>query len=451
MNLNSPKYFLPYQLNWLNDNSNIKIWEKSHRIGATYVQSYEDVRDCLFGKFPAVWFSSADESAAREYIIYCEKWANLFQAASSDLSENVIDSKNDVKSLQIKFNNGSRINALTSNPKAFRSKGGKVILDEFAHHENQNELWKAAKPTAVWGFPIRIISTHNGKKSLFFKFTEKVKSNKLDWSLHNTTIYDAVKDGLVNKIYNKEVTENEKQKWIKQQQEDCFDEITWNEEFCCLPIDEATAFLSYQVIHNCRNSTIDLNSPLNSNTTYFCGFDIGRRKDLSVISLIESTNGKFVLRLLKIFENTPFSIQKDYLINLINSYNIVKTAIDESGLGMQLAEEMVNKFGNYKILPIYFTARIKEELAFNMLTVFQDNNILLPTDTELCEDLHSIRKTTSGQDSTHFEVDRSNIKGHADRFWSIALALFAAKNIINNDVIINSAKTNLTTKLLNKY
>ncbi len=445
------KYFLPYQLNWLNDNSNIKIWEKSRRIGATYVQSYEDVRDCLFGKIPAVWFSSADESAAREYIIYCEKWANLFQAASIDLSESVIDSKNDVKSLQIKFNNGSRINALTSNPKAFRSKGGKVILDEFAHHENQNELWKAAKPTAVWGFPIRIISTHNGKKSLFYKFTEKVKSNKLDWSLHNTTIFDAVNDGLVNKIYQKEVSEGEKHNWIKQQQEDCFDEITWNEEFCCKPVDEATAFLSYQTIHNCQTATLTLNSNLNKSSTYFCGFDIGRRKDLSVISVIESINGKYVLRLLKIFENTPFTVQKEYLSNLISTYNIVKTAIDESGLGMQLAEEMVNKFSSYKITPVYFTTRIKEELAYNMLTVFQDNNILLPIDTELTEDLHSIRKITIGSDFTHFEVDRSNIKGHADRFWSIALALFSAKNNISTNVIIQSVKTNLTTKLLNKY
>ena len=43
----SYKHFLPYQIRWLNDNSKIKIWEKSRRIGATYVQSFEDVQDCL--------------------------------------------------------------------------------------------------------------------------------------------------------------------------------------------------------------------------------------------------------------------------------------------------------------------------------------------------------------------------------------------------------------------
>ena len=64
------KFFLPYQMRWLNDNSKVKIWEKSRRIGATYVQSYEDVRDCVKRIVPAVWFSSADESAAREYMRY---------------------------------------------------------------------------------------------------------------------------------------------------------------------------------------------------------------------------------------------------------------------------------------------------------------------------------------------------------------------------------------------
>ena len=56
-----------------------------------------------------------------------------------------------------------------------------------------------------------------------------------------------------------------------------------------------------------------------------------------------------------------------------------------------------------------------------------------------------------GLNASEQGIDRSNIKGHADRFWSIALALFAAKNTTSNDVIIHSAKTNLTTKLLNKY
>ena len=91
MKNNYKSFFLPYQLRWLNDKSKVKIWEKSRRIGATYVQSYEDVRDCVYKRVPAVWFSSADESAAREYIDYCEQWTKLFNVAAKSLGEVIID------------------------------------------------------------------------------------------------------------------------------------------------------------------------------------------------------------------------------------------------------------------------------------------------------------------------------------------------------------------------
>lgn len=445
--INNEKYFLKYQQDWLNDNSLVKIWEKSRRIGATYVQSYEDVRDCLYNKVPAVWFSSADESAAREYIIYCAKWGKLFNMGCSDFNETIFE-ENELKSLSIKFKNGTRITALSSNPKAFRSKGGKIVLDEFAHHDNQLELWKAAKPTAVWGYPIRIISTHNGKNSQFFKFITKIKSNLLDWSLHTTSIFDAVNCGLVNKIYNRKTTLQEREEWIKKQKEDCVDEITWNEEFCCKPIDESTAFLSYNLINACVNSSLKYSETLNTSSYYFCGFDIGRRNDLSVITIIEHKEGKYILSLQKIFENTPFNIQKEYLKNLLKNYNIVKTAIDETGIGMQLTEDLIMDFGANKITPIYFTSKIKEELAYNMLTQFQDNNIILPNDAELIEDLHAVQKSIRSNSSICFEVNDYTIKGHADRFWSIALALFAAKNNYSFQLNIYTKNINQT---LNNY
>ena len=41
------KYFLPYQQRWITDGSRFKISEKSRRIGMTYAQAYEDVRDAV--------------------------------------------------------------------------------------------------------------------------------------------------------------------------------------------------------------------------------------------------------------------------------------------------------------------------------------------------------------------------------------------------------------------
>lgn len=245
------KYFLEYQLNWINDKSNIKIWEKSRRIGASYIQAYEDVCDCIDRVVPDVWFSSADMTAAREYILYCEKYAKIFDAGAKSLGEIVIDKEKDVKAFCIEFANGTRINALSSNPTQFRSKGGKVILDEFAHHDNPEELWTAALPCITWGFPLRILSTHKGLDSLFNRFIQDIKSGKKQWSLHKTTIYDAVEQGLADKILKKKLTNKEREAWIESIKENAFDENTWNQEYCCNPENNGSGNVVQKFVNDC--------------------------------------------------------------------------------------------------------------------------------------------------------------------------------------------------------
>ncbi len=229
-------YWLPYQKEWLKDKSPIKIWEKSRRIGATYVQSFEDVEDCVTGRVKDVWFSSADETAAKEYIIYCEKWAKILNAVCNTENIEILDENKDIKALSIEFPNGARIHALTSNPTQFRSKGGKVIIDEFAHHRNPYEMWRAASPSGtVWQHPIRILSTHDDTDCLFNEFVKDCKAKRKDWSLHTTTLEDAINDGIVeriNKVSNKDMT---REQFIKNIKNTCPDETTWLREYFCEP------------------------------------------------------------------------------------------------------------------------------------------------------------------------------------------------------------------------
>jgi len=423
MNLN--KYFLPYQQRWLNDNGKVKIWEKSRRIGATYVQSYEDVRDCVSKRVPSVWFSSADESAAREYITYCEQWTKLFHMAAKPLGNIVVDSEKDIKAFVIEFANGTKIHALSSNPKGFRSKGGKVVLDEFAHHDSQDELWKAARPCVTWGFPLRILSTHNGKNCRYYKFIEQTQKGKLKWSLHTTPIQLAVAEGLVDKIYGKNTTEDEKQAWIDEQRENCFDEYTWLQEYCCEAIDETSAFLTYELINTCELE--DLYRDLSEvSGDLFVGMDIGRKKDLSVIWILEMLGNVKYTRLIKEMERTPFHIQDEVLSNILKHRNLRRCCIDSTGLGMQLAETAQKKFGQYRVEAITFTNKVKEELAYNLRTNFEDKTVYIPSEHDIREDLHSVRKITTTAGNIRFDVEKSDASGHADRFWALALALYAA-------------------------
>lgn len=427
--IDNQSYFLPYQIDWLNDTGQIKVWEKSRRIGATYVQAFEDVNDVVLGNVPAVWFSSADESAAKEYILYCAQWAKLFDKGARDLGEQVLESDKSIKTFTIEFTNGRRINALSSNPKAFRSKGGKVVLDEFAFHNDAVALWKAAKPVITWGFPLRILSTHKGKQSLFYKFVESIKSGKLNWSLHTTTIFDAVEQGLVDKIYKRKTTKEEREAWLQEQEENSFDRTTWLEEYCCTPVDEATAFLSYEQIFSIERDGILLSDFASlRETNLFVGVDIGRKKDLTVIWIAEEVEKFLFTRKVIELERTPFKSQKEILFTYLSLPGFRRACIDATGLGMQLAEEAQDRFGRYRVEPITFTGKVKEELAYNLLRMVEDRQIFIPPDKNIREDLHSVRKITTASNNIRFDVQQSEVSGHADRFWALALCCFAAKS-----------------------
>jgi len=419
------KYFLPYQGRWLADASRIKIWEKSRRIGATYVQAYEDVRDCAAKAVPKVWFSSADESAAREYIEYCEKWAKLFHLAAENLGLVLLDSEKDIKTFTIQFANGTKIHALSSNPKAFRSKGGKVVWDEAAWHDDQDKMWAAARPTITWGFPLRILSTHNGKSCRFYRFVEAVKKGKLPWSLHTTPIELAVAEGLADRIVGRDLTEGERAAWLETERESVGDEDTWLQEYRCIPVDEAAAFLTYELLAS--RSVAGIIRPLSETTgNLYVGVDIGRKKDLTVIWVLEQCGPVLVTRLVKILERTPFHMQRQALFAILGHRAMRRACIDATGLGMQLAEESQRAFGQYRVEAVTFSGAVKESLAYPLRAALEDARLVLPDDHEIREDLHSVRKVTTAAGNIRFDVAATEARGHADRFWAAALARHAA-------------------------
>jgi len=417
------KYFLPYQAQWIKDDAPIKMWEKSRRIGATYAQAYEDVRDLLKNGYD-VWFSSADESAAREYILYCEKFARVLHAAAKNLGQVVIDSEKDIKGYVIEFANGKRISALSSNPRRFRSKGGKVVLDEFAWHDDQAAMWDAAEPATTWGFPLRILSTYNGKGNLYFRFVDEIKRGKREWKLHTTPIQLAVDSGLVDKILRKETTPEERQAWLDQKRAKCRDENQWLQEYCCIPVDETTALLTYEMIAACEGRDL-IGQPVTGDL--FVGMDIARRRHLSVIWGIERVGHSLYSRVLDVLEKAPFRHQRERLFEVLKHPRLRRACIDATGLGMQLAEEAQEAFGKYKVEAVTFTPAVKEELAMNLLPYFEDKAIFVPDSPEVRDDLHSVRKIVTTAGNVRYDTGKDDeTDGHSDRFWSLGLAVHAA-------------------------
>ena len=99
----------------------------------------------------------------------------------------------------------------------------------------------------------------------------------------------------------------------------CADEESFQQEFCCTPADDNTAFLPYNLIAGCeykqseawQTDLLDCKNPL------FVGVDVGREHDLTVIWLIEQINDiKFTRRVVEMSKQT-FEAQEHALYELL--------------------------------------------------------------------------------------------------------------------------------------
>jgi phage FluMu gp28-like protein len=206
------------------------------------------------------------------------------------------------------------------------------------------------------------------------------------------------------------------------------DEESFQQEFCCVPADDNTAFLPYDLIAGCEykereqweTDLLDCKNPL------YLGVDIGREHDLTCIWLIEQVNDiKFTRRVVELSKQT-FDAQEHALYELLKLPTVRRCCIDQSGLGRQFAERATKKFGRYKVEGVNFTTAIKEELAFPVRVAFEDRSIKVPFTNAIRADLRGVRKEVTSSGHTRFAGER-NRYGHCDRFWALALSLHASK------------------------
>lgn len=418
-------YFLPYQADWLRDTSRLKIWEKSRRIGATYAQAYEDVVDASAQQGAMdVWFTSADESAAKEYIRYCAMWSEVLSVGAEDLGEIVLDGPGAIKALAIQFASGKRIHGLSSNPTAFRSKGGKLVIDEFAFHPRPDDLWKAAGPVVTWGYPVRILSTYNGKGNRYYRMVDEARKGN-SWSLHTTTIEDAVAAGLAARVRGQETaTPEDMAAFLAECRDLAGDWETYLQEYMCQPVDEATAWLTWDLITAVESPDAGFPDGYEGGDAYV-GMDIGRKRDLTVIWVVERVGDVLWTREVVSMKGMTFAAQDAALDQVMASYNVRRCCMDATGLGLKPVEDAQKRHGSSRIEGVTFTAAVKQHLAGLVKEAFEDRKVRIPADRAIRDAHHAVRKLTTAAGNPRFDADRTEV-GHADQFWAHGLALHAA-------------------------
>lgn len=416
------KYFLPYQAAVIEDASNLIVIEKSRQIGMSYAVAYKAVRlVSQKGNRLDVWVSSRDDAQARLFLDDCKGWARLLNLAANDLGEMLFDKENDFSAYVLEFASGLRIYSLSSNPNALAGKRGHVVLDEFALHQDQRLLYRVAKPVTTWGGQLIIISTHRGMASVFNEIIRdiKEKGNPMGWSLHTITLQSAVEQGLVERINAKTGRTETNDAYLKRIRAECLDVEQWQQEYCCRPSDDATAFITYELITACEADCMkDIGYLRACANPLYLGMDVGRKKDLTVIDVGEKIGDVLWDRVRIELQNKSFSEQREVLWDLLRLPQLKRACLDATGLGMQLAEEARAQFG-WKVEPITFTGPVKEELAFALRAAFEDKTLRIARDPNLHADLRGIRKQTTTAGNIRFTGESED--SHCDRFWAKAL------------------------------
>ncbi|MEO1488853.1 MAG: terminase family protein [Pseudomonadota bacterium] len=421
---------LPYQAKWIYDDSRLKLIEKSRQIGLSWATAYACVsRTAVATALFDQWVSSRDDIQAQLFLEDCKFWAGNMELAAEDLGEQLIDPKDRQTSYVLRFANGRRINSMSSNPNAQAGKRGGRVLDEFALHPDPKKLWTIAYPGITWGGSMEVISTHRGTHNFFNQLVREIKEggNPKGISLHTVTLQTALDQGFLWKLQRALPADDERMAMDEAAYFDfvrsgTVDEEAFQQEFMCNPADDDAAFLEYSLITQSEYPQ-GVDWQTEEGGELYAGVDIGRKKDLTVLWLIERLGDVFYTRAVITLQNMTKGEQEKVLWPIFE--RCARVAIDYTGLGIGWGDDAKDRFGDYKIENVTFTSRTKEALAYPVRGAMEDRKLRIPYQPDIRSDLRSVTKQTTAAGNIRFTAERTP-DGHADRFWALALAVHAA-------------------------
>lgn len=405
----------PYQQRWLDDTSRFKIGMFARQTGKTFTTTLEIVEDVvaaeIAGRRTRWVILSRGERQAKEAMeegikLHLRAMNAGFESMETDFR---LADATTVKALEVVTKHGSRITALPANPDTARGFSANVFLDEFAFHADSRKIWSALFPVVSKnGLKLRITSTPNGKGN---KFYDLMTGEDAVWSRHSVSIHQAVADGLPRNIDELRTA--------------LADEDTWQQEYELQWLDEASAWLTWDLINSAEHDLAGLPGHYTGGPC-FVGVDIGRRRDLFVIWVLEQVGDVLWTREISEHKNISFATQDALLDDVFARYAVMRCCMDQTGMGEKPVEDAQRRQGSSRVEGVLFTGPNKLTLATQGKQAFEDHKLRIPHGNQaLRTDLHKLKKISGPTGSPRF-VAESDASGHADRTWAAFLAVNAA-------------------------
>ncbi len=461
---------LGYQARWFEDESEVKIAEKSRRTGLTWAEAACNVITSAKPKKRGgsnVFYIGSKKEMALEYIAACALFAKAFNQLAGGIAESIFndeDGTKDILAYTIRFpGSGFKITALSSRPSNLRGMQGDVVIDEAAYHDSLYELLKAAMALTMWGNRVRIISTHNGVDNEYNQYVQDARAGRNTYSVHRITLDDAISDGVFKRICyvtGKTWSIEAEAAWRAKTIANAPSKEAADEEYFCIPSQSGGSALSrvliearmdkrYPVIRLTKDNAFnewpehlrqaeikdwcdefllpELNK-LDPKLMHAFGEDFGRLGDLTVIDpiVLEQNLDRTVPFSVEL-RNIPFKQQEQVLFYIVDRLpRLIGGALDAGGNGMYLAEQARHRYGSGRILEIKLSESWYLENMPKLKAAFEDGKLTIPADADQMNDLRALQVINGIIRLPKTKTESGPNQRHGDSAISKALAYFAS-------------------------
>lgn len=461
---------LGYQARWFEDESEVKIAEKSRRTGLTWAEAASNVITASKPKRRGgrnVFYVGSRQEMALEYVAAASLFAKAFNQLAGAVSEAIFkdeDGNKDILSYTIRFpNSGFKITALSSRPSNLRGMQGDVVIDEAAFHDSLHELLKAAMALTMWGARVRIISTHNGVDNEYNQYVQDARAGRKPYSVHRITLDDALADGVFKRICyvtGQKWSPEAEAAWRQKTIDNAPSKEAADEEYFCVPSQSGGSALSrvliearmdkaYPVIRLCKDASFNewpehlriaeikdwcdefllpLLLKLDPKNQHAFGEDFGRLGDLTVIDpmVIEHNLNRTVPFSVEL-RNIPFKQQEQILFFIVDRLpRLIGGALDAGGNGMYLAEVARHRYGSGRIAEIKLSDAWYLENMPKFKAAMEDGKLALPADADQANDLRALQVINGIIKLPKTKTETGSNQRHGDSAISKALAYFAS-------------------------
>jgi phage FluMu gp28-like protein len=438
-----PEYF---QLALWSDDSPFRIENKSRQIAWSWALAADFLADALLRSTDGIFVSISLEEA-KEKIRYAKTIYEHLRVGG--LPKLVRDAQ-----FNLEFSNGARLTSLPSKPARGRARSN-VGLDEFAHAQRDRAIYTGSLPVISKGGRLRVGSSPLGASGVFWEvYTQSLrpysgyKRRATPW-WHVYSFCNNVREAV--KLAPELTTAQQVERFGNDRIKAIFDNMPWedfSQEYCCLYIDESTAWITWDEIKAAQalepecymakaisTLTPEVGEAIESlakaiakggvEGSLAVGVDIGRTRNTTEIYAVGlSTTNTYPLRLAITLDNMEFDDQLGVVLNVLQQLPVVSMKIDQNGIGRNLAENAAKRYP-VKVMPENFTNETKRVWATDAKMLIQQGRTPLPVDKDIAYQIHSIKRMVTGSNNLVFDTER-NEKAHADKFWAWALALAGA-------------------------